>query len=360
MRTEAIHILQITPTSYSKDGVIGGGEQLALYIDEALRQAAADLGLTITTSVLALDGAAPAGGNKDRSQAVAGRPWDVQSLDAASLAARIRPADAVYIHQCMTEVGLFAAAHARLLGKRVVGSDAGAGEANLLAANPDAMSVYDSVHAISVFAASAFRGMPVAVHVIPGPVDTTLHRPPPPDTPSPDPGLVLSIGRILPHKGFDRAIRALPSDMTMIIVGQHYDRDYLGFLRTCAAGKNVQFLDGLQDAEVRELMYRAGTCVHPSTHVDHNGRFYHKPELLGLAPLEALACGLPTIVSDAACLPELAGLPGCRVFHTEAELTAMLRQAGPRPDPTVMHAAVDATYGLRTVGHGILTMMEVG
>ena len=107
----------------------------------------------------------------------------------------------MYVNQCMTPVGMFAAAHARLLGKRVFGTDAGGGEMHLLAYNPEAITVYDAVHAISAFAASAFEGLPIEVHVIPGPVDTVLHRPPPPDAPARDRLHVVSVGRILPHTG---------------------------------------------------------------------------------------------------------------------------------------------------------------
>jgi glycosyltransferase involved in cell wall biosynthesis len=150
--------------------------------------------------------------------------------------------------------------------------------------------------------------------------------------------------------------------MHLTIVGQHYDTSYLDFLRTCAEGKDVVFDDTLEDEAVRALLHRAGTVVHASTHVDYTGRYAHKPELLGLAPLEALASGAPTLVSDAACLPELAVLPGCRVFHDEAELAAMLLEhaAGrPPPDAAEMHAEVDRRYGPGVVGAGLLAMMGV-
>ena len=95
----------------------------------------------------------------------------------------------------------------------------------------------------------------------------------------------------------------------------------------------------------------------------YTGHYAHKPELLGLAPLEALASGAPTLVSDAACLPELAVLPGCRVFRDEADLAAMLREqaAGrpPAPDAAEMHAQVDRRYGPQVVGAGLLAMMGV-
>ena len=123
----------------------------------------------------------------------------------------------------------------------------------------------------------------------------------------------------------------------------------------------MTFTDSLDDAQVRALMQKAGTVVHASTHIDYRGRFAHKPELLGLAPLEALACGAPTLVSDAACLPELAIIPGCRVFRSEAELASMLQDASaglpPAPAAEVMHRAVEEHYGLLTVGRRLLEIV---
>jgi glycosyltransferase involved in cell wall biosynthesis len=353
-------IVQVTPTSYARDGVIGGGERIALYLDEALRQAAAACGIPLNTVVLSLDAAEPMGQELDRYQAISGRAWQARSVRAQALIDRLQRADAVYVHQCMTEIGLFAAAHARLLGKPVYGSDAGAGEAAILRHNPDAMVLYDAVHAISAFAAAAFESLPVPVHVVPGPVDTASYRP---DSTTRDPKLVLSVGRVLPHKGYERTIRALPPSMSLLIVGQHYDSDYLGFLRDCAAGKDVRLHEEISDDGVRELLHRAGLFVHASSHIGYRGQFYHKPELLGLAPLEALASGLITLVSDAGALPELGALPGCHVFRTEAELAALMQEAAQQrlsaPPPEAMHRTVADRYGLVTVGTELLKMMKV-
>lgn len=357
-----MHVLHVTPTSYSRSGVIGGGERLALYLDQALRRAAEEAEIPLTTALLALDEAAARGSVLDRYQAVPGRAWDPHSVAAQDLIPRLRRADVVYVHQCLTEVGLFAAAHARLLRKRVYGSDAGAGEAGLLQANPDIAKVYDAVHALSVFAASAFTGLPVPVHVVTGPVDTDAYRPPA-DPSRRDRRVAVSVGRLLPHKGHERTIRALPAGMSLDIVGQPYDAEYAAFLRDCAAGKDVRFHAGLDDAAVKGLLDRAGVFVHASTHFDHRGRFAHKSELLGLAPLEALSTGLTTLVSDAGSLPELGALPGCHVFRSEAELAgllgAVLEGRLAHVAPEAMHAAVVREYGLVSAGTGLLRMMEV-
>ncbi|MCB1512214.1 MAG: glycosyltransferase family 4 protein, partial [Hyphomicrobiaceae bacterium] len=318
-----MHLWQVTPTSYAREGVIGGGERIALYIDQSLRKAAVEAGIPLTTTLLSLDAAEPFGAGSDRYQGISGKAWDASSLRAEDLIERLRQADIVFVHQCLTPVGLFVAAHARLLGKPVYGSDAGAGESVLLAMNPDAALVYDAVHAISGFGETVFAGLPVPVHVVPGPVDTESYVPQS-EAPIREQGTVLALGRVLPHKGYERTIRALPPGGRLDIVGQHYDRDYLAFLKSCAAGKDVHFHDDLDDAAVRRMFERAGVLVHSSTHVDYRGAFHDKPELLGLAPLEALSTGLPTFVSNAGSLPELGVLPGCRVFHSQEELAALL------------------------------------
>jgi glycosyltransferase involved in cell wall biosynthesis len=309
---------------------------------------------------LALDGRQNSGEGRDSRQAIIGRAWDPSSIDATELRRRLQTADIVYIHQCLTPVGMFVAAHARLLGKRLFGSDAGAGEAPLLRNNPDVTRVYDGLHAISAFAATAYREFNVPVHIIAGPVDTAAF--PACDSEARDPSLVVSVGRVLPHKGYDRTIRALPDKMRLIIVGQHYDRPYLAYLRDLAKGRQVEFQADLDDHAVQALLARAGLFVHASTHRDYRGTFYQKPELLGLAPLEAISTGLTTLVSNAAALGELGVLPGCHVFETDKDLANFLQAASMNTlalvPPGVMHHAVTERYGLRSVGRRLLAMME--
>ena len=61
--------------------------------------------------------------------------------------------------------------------------------------------------------------------------------------------------------------------------------------------------------------------------IDHTGLLSSKPELMGLSPLEALASGLPALVSDVGSFPELAADPAfCRTFSSDAELAAALRE----------------------------------
>src|ERR1700691_1574914 len=128
-----ISILQVSPTGYSKNSVIGGGEKYVLYVDHALRRATAEMQIPVKTSILVLDGEAGmvVSDHGIDCRSVAGRAWDPFSIDACDLTEQLNRCDIIYVHQCQCQVGLFVAAHARLLGKVVIGADSGAGEYQL-------------------------------------------------------------------------------------------------------------------------------------------------------------------------------------------------------------------------------------
>ncbi|MDQ6700975.1 MAG: hypothetical protein M3Z36_12415 [Acidobacteriota bacterium] len=59
------------------------------------------------------------------------------------------------------------------------------------------------------------------------------------------PNYIGAVGRVLPHKGFEITIDALPSAAELFIVGpMNLDHDYDGLLRQRAAGKLVTFPGG--------------------------------------------------------------------------------------------------------------------
>ncbi|MGA8759790.1 MAG: glycosyltransferase family 4 protein, partial [Stellaceae bacterium] len=356
-----LRIVQVSPTTYSRASVIGGGEKLVLYTDYPLRLAGSVCNLPVITSVLSFgDQAGTAYSDHDvLYEPVPGRPWDVLSIDADALRSALRGADIVYIDQCLCAVGVFVAAHARLLGCGVIGRDSGAGEYPLLDTNPEIGRVFDAFHAQSTFAAAGFSTFEVPVHVIPGPINSDIFVPP--AVPNRDLSQVLAVGRIMPHKGFDRIIRALPSELALTIVGQPYDEPYLAFLKDLASSRRVSFKTNVGDSGLRDLFQKAGLFVHASTHRDYRGNFSPKPELLGLAPLEALSSGLRAIVSNAGSLPELADLPGCFCFQSDRELgdimAAHATGALPRFDEAAMHAAVEIGHGPLTTGEKLLRVM---
>lgn len=349
-----MRVLHISPTYYAADSVVGGGEKYILYMARALSYAAKDA----ENIILAF-------GEKEGELVVndvhcivaTGRPWDPYSVDIRDLQRRLLVADVVIVHQCLTAFGLFIASHARLAGKIVIGMDHGGGEHPIVGHTNEACLMFHRFLTYSKFGMAAFHDSNVPAKIIYGPVDTTYYYPPACDEREKD--LVVAVGRILPHKGFDRIIKVLPKNLRLIIAGTVSDGEYSAVLtdliRTNEA--NVVIQGGLSDDEIRELLRKASLFVHASTHVDYRGTYYAKPELLGLAPLEALACGTPTLVSNAGSLPELGVVFGCGVFHSDEELKNALEifsKGKVMPAASDIFASVKAQYGIEQYGEKLL------
>lgn len=351
-------VLHASPTHYSADSVIGGGEKYVLYMCRAMKKAAPALGFRIENKVIAF-GERPglhSVGFGVQCEVLPGRPWDPYSISPQDLTERLKDATLVVVHQCLSAFGLFVASHAKLLNKIVVGLDHGGGEHPLVHATPRTGRLFDLLHAYSQYGSSSYENLDAPVNVVPGPVDTEYYYPD--NNVLRDSTTVLSVGRLLPHKGFDRIIKALPKQLRLIIIGSGYDRDYCAYLEHLSAGKDVQILDGLSDPEVLEYMRTAGLYVHASTHCDYQGKYYAKPELLGLAPLEAMSTGTPALVSTAGSLPELSNVNGCAVFRDDDHLAELLAEfaagRGDYPRPSVIAENVERKYGLQVFGENFL------
>lgn len=351
-------ILHVSPTYYSENSVIGGGEKYIIYMSRAIRIAAAIRGIEIEDSILAF-GQDPGFyelPNSVKCTVMPGRPWDPLSVNVDDFCALIAGAEIVVIHQCLSAFGLFVASHSRLAGKIVIGVDEGGGDHALVRHTPEIGRIFDIFHAYSQFCANSFRDIEGRVTIIPGPIDTSYYHP---DCRiQRDPNLVLAVGRIIPHKGFERIIRALPDNLRLIIVGSKYNQDYYNYLVNHSRPSQVEIKEHLTDKEVLLLMQTASIFVHASTHVDYQGNYSAKPELLGLAPLEALSTGVPTLVSSAGSLPELATITGCRMFRDDLELEEMLARhcggLGSHPSSSEIHQDVERKYGLKTFGLAFL------
>ena len=111
-------------------------------------------------------------------------------------------------------------------------------------------------------------------------------------------GSVLFAGRVLPHKGIDTLIRALPDGMTLTVVGRELDAPYSRDLRELAVGKPVSFVADADDRLLLDLYRSAQVVVLPSVYQTMYGVRSVAPELLGQTLLEAMACGKPVICTD--------------------------------------------------------------
>jgi glycosyltransferase involved in cell wall biosynthesis len=360
----SLSLLHVSPTYYSKSSVVGGGEKYILYMSSAIGAAAALQGIQIHDSILAFGQEPGVYEIKPgaRCEVMRGRPWEPLSVNLQDFNQRIAEAEIIVVHQCLSAFGLFVASHSRLAGKVVIGVDEGGGEHALVHHTPEIGLIFDWFHAYSRFCANSFRDIEGRVAIVPGPVDTSYYRPDP--TVKRDASLVLAVGRLLPHKGFERIINALPAGLRLIIAGTKYDREYCNYLSKLFGFSRVKIEEHLTDAELLLLMQTAGIFVHASTHIDYRGTYYAKPELLGLAPLEALSAGTPALVSSAGSLPELTCVGGCRMFRDDIELAELLAEhckgSACYPSASEIHQNVESEYGLETFGRRFLDTLLGG
>lgn len=139
------------------------------------------------------------------------------------------------------------------------------------------------------------------IRVVPHPVFTDC----PDRKTAKDKGYVLYVGRLEDYKGVEtlvNAMRAFPGTK-LKIAGSGSAESHLRSLSEKM--KNVEFLGFVRGSALQEVMRSARVVVVPS--------LWH--EVFGLVVTEAMACGVPVVVSNAGALPELVhdGVSG-RVF----------------------------------------------
>ena len=203
-------------------------------------------------------------------------------------------ASIIHTHQMRSAPSRAAALAAKALRIPVVVTDHGLGGGGWWGILP---RLFDGYLPVSHHSAATLR-IPASkmVRVVRGGVDT--ERFPPRDGPRQG---VLYVGRITPHKGIDRLIRALPPGASLSIVGTTGhdpappEREYPELLRRLAAGKKVRWLSAVSDDDLVRLYQSARVVVLPSVRVTCYGRRIAISELLGLTLLEAMASGAPVV-----------------------------------------------------------------
>jgi glycosyltransferase involved in cell wall biosynthesis len=160
------------------------------------------------------------------------------------------------------------------------------------------------------------------------------HRDCPPESPGLTPDIasqygitkpyIFYVGKHHPYKNIKTLIRAFNvhskvyEQYQLVIAGKKERRreDLYQEAHSLRAGSSIVFTDFVPEDELFELYRHARLFVFPSLY-----------EGFGLPPLEAMACGVPVITSNAASLPEVVGDAAIQVEPLDVQGMADAMQA---------------------------------
>jgi glycosyltransferase involved in cell wall biosynthesis len=223
---------------------------------------------------------------------------------ALGLPAALDGADVIHTHHLRSAPSRMAAVTGRVRGRRIVVTDHGLGGGGWGGLLP---RLFDRFLTVSRYSAETLGAAPDRTRVIYGGADPARYRPGPDD----ERGGVLFVGRLTPHKGVDRLLRALPEGAALTVVGSGGhdphppERDYPDMLRRLASGRDVTFRGAVPDDDLPGLYRRAAVFVLPSVHETCYGRRIAISELLGLSVLEAMASATPVVCSRVGGVAEI-------------------------------------------------------
>lgn len=210
----------------------------------------------------------------------------------------------VHTHHTRSAPSRLAVTVALATGRRRVTTDHGLGGGGWAGLLPD---MFQRFLTVSEFSGEVSGLPPHKVRVIYGGVDPQRFHP---DGRTARDG-VLYLGRITPHKGLDRLIRALPRGESLTVAGSigHDPRppesDYPRLLQRLAQDRQVTFVGPVAETAAPHLYRRAAVFVLPTVETTCFGRPVAITELLGLSVLEAMASGTPVVASRTGALPEV-------------------------------------------------------
>jgi glycosyltransferase involved in cell wall biosynthesis len=242
------------------------------------------------------------------------------------LVGEVLQADVVHCHQRNVQISKLAAAVSRVAGRRIAVTDHGGGAWDWTQRFPTTRLFERHLHVSRFSLKVAGQEQLPGAHVVMVGVDVERFSPAPH---VPLNGRVLFVGRLLPHKGVDDLILAMPEGVGLDVVGPAVDERHLADLRDLSRGRDVSFRHDVDDAELITA-YRSSLCVVlPSKYDDRYGGHTAVPELLGQTLLEGMACGRPALCTSAGGMPEVVvdGLTGFVVDPGDpSALGARLRQ----------------------------------
>jgi glycosyltransferase involved in cell wall biosynthesis len=297
-----IRIVHVAPTPFGSEGLFGGGER---YPFELARALSAHVDCRVVTFGPAARKLSEPGGPHIRVlRTVAHLRGHPAHPVALGLPAALDDADVIHTHHLRSTPSRVAALTGRVRGRRLVVTDHGLGGGGWGGMLP---RLFDRFLTVSRYSAETLGAPPSATRVIYGGADPQRYRPGPDDHRRG----VLFVGRLTPHKGVDRLVRALPDGASLTVVGsgghdpRPPERDYPDLLRRLAHDKAVTFRERVSDTELPALYRAAAVYVLPSVHETCYGRHIEISELLGLSVLEAMASATPVVCSRVGGLVEV-------------------------------------------------------
>lgn len=349
-KTRVVHVV---PAIFGARGVTGGAERYAFELARHMAD------YTPTTLV--------GFGSQERTERIGnlsvrvlGEPWYVRGQRtnplSPGLISELRGADIVHCHQQHILASSVCAVFCKLTGRRVFVTDLGGGGWDI-SAYIGTDYWYDGHLHISEYSRRVCGHVqkPFA-RVILGGVDAEKFSPG--ESVRRD-GSVIFVGRIVPHKGIDVLLSAIPDHLKVEVIGPAYDLSYLARLRVLAKGKRVSFRHNCDDAALIDAYRRALCVVLPSVYRSAWGTDTKVPELLGQTLLEGMACAAPGICTMVGAMPEIVtdGVTGFVVPPNNPEVLAKrLRWLAEHPEnAALMGRAARARVVEKFSWHGVVT-----